>query len=708
MHGVGDLPGVPVLLVGPGDCSGDAGTGREWLLTDGLGGYAMGTAHGLRTRRYHGLLVVATRSGRPSDPSRGVSQRHLALASLDPVLVRGDSRVRLASHEWTSGVVDPAGSALLTGVEVRPGSVAHRWSMGDVVVEREVAMVHGRPAVAVRHRIVRAPGPVHLDLDALGTWRDAHGERHEGGRAPRMDVTVDGAVLDNAWRISGPGFVAAGEWYSGVHYREETARGLADTEDLWHLGRFGADLDPGGSLDVLAWADDSFAKGAGLGVSPQPVDRVVEAARARAVRLVDVGAGRDAGTARQVLTGAAAHFVTGGEGTGHPAGVVAGYPWFGEWSRDVMISYEGLMLATGRAEDGAGLLRRFAATLSEGMLANTTDADASPACGAPPASDASRASGADSTVDATLWFLHAVRRHVDVIGDHDLGAELAPALYDVVDRHVTGTGHGIGVDPADGLLQAGRTGDADIDAGFALTWMDARIGGRAVTPRHGKPVEVNALWVSGLAGTARILRAARQPSARVERVERLHDQARAAFVARYVDAAGRHTGAPGGLFDVVDSPDAGWSETGDDATLRPNQVFAASLPDGPLAGDGPGGPEPARALLRAVAPLVTPLGMRTRAPGSFGYHGVHRGPPESRDAAYHQGTVWPWLVGAYVEALRRAGMPVDGVLDGLVGHLGEAGLTSVSQTADGDAPHRPTGCPFQAWSVAEVLRSLSG
>jgi predicted glycogen debranching enzyme len=339
---------------------------------------------------------------------------------------------------------------------------------------------------------------------------------------------------------------------------------------------------------------------------------------------------------------------------------VAGYPWFGEWSRDLMTSYEGLFLATGRHDEGRETLRRAAATLSEGMLANTADTGTLEY----------------NTADGTLWFVHALGRHVAATGDDDLGAELAPMVGEIVTRHVEGTRFGIGAD-GDGLLRQG-------EEGWALTWMDARIDGAPVTPRVGKPVEVNALWIEALALAGRL--------GRTDRRQALHVAARASFLSRFVRADG------GGLLDVVDGPG------GDDPAVRPNQLLAVSLPDGPLADDG----NAARAVVAACEPLLTPLGLRSLAPDDPAYRPRHRGTPAERDAAYHQGTVWPWLIGPYVDAARRVGIATDGLLDGLFAHVGEWGLGSVSETADGEPPHAATGCAFQAWSVAELLRVARG
>ncbi len=595
-----------------------AASAREWLVSDGLGGFAMGTVGGLRTRRYHGLLVVATR------PPGG---RMLGLAALDPVL---DGRVRLAVHEWGSGSVDPDGNVHLAWFELEDGLPRWRWQVGDVIVERKLAPAHGRAAVEVVHRLVAAPAPVGLELSALGTWRDAHGERLAAG-APAVEHLADGYVLEGAYRVAGPGFEPAGEWYTGVRYREEAARGLNDREDLWHAGRFAAVLAPGEELTVRAWAGDLADEPSGL----------VDAARARARALV-AGA-HDAIDAQLLL--AADQFVVAG-----PT-VVAGYPWFGDWSRDTMTSYEGLLLETGRVEEGRELLLRNAATLSEGMLANTADTGTLEY----------------NTADGTLWFLHAVGRHVARTGDIDLAADLAPQLLDVVAAHVRGTRYGIRVDPADGLLVQGEDGQA-------LTWMDARVDGRPVTQRAGKAVEINALWINGLALVAALLESV--GSSAVE-VRTLEARARASFPGAFL--------VGGRCLDVVG-----------DASLRPNQLLAVSLPFAPLT---------ERSVVEACAPLLTSIGLRSLEPGDAAYVGRHCGRPASRDAAYHQGTVWPWLMGAYVEAAGKTGVGVEGVLDGLEAHLGEWGLGSVSETADGDPPHAATGCPFQAWSVAELLRA---
>jgi len=604
----------------------DAASSREWLVTDGTGGFAMGTVGGLRTRRYHGLLVVAT------EPP---GNRMLGLAALDPVLVIGDARHRLAVHEWAGGSIDPSGNVHLAFFELEDGVPRWRWQVGDVVLEREIGVVHGRPELAVVHRLVASPGPIRLELPALGTWRNAHGERFANG-SPAVETLADGYVFEGSYRVEGPGFQPAADWYRGVRYREEAARGLGDREDLWHAGTFAGELTSSEALTVRAWAGD-------LTATPPPGPEVVTATRTRARDLVARARATDAVDASLAL--AADQFVVAG-----PT-VVAGYPWFGDWSRDTMTSYEGLFLDTGREEEGRHLLLRNAATLSEGMLANTADTGTLEY----------------NTVDGTLWFLHAVERHVERTGDEDLAAELAPKLLAVVAAHAAGTRYGIHVDPADGLLEQG-------DDGIALTWMDARIDGIPVTSRAGKAVEVNALWINGLAAVGALC-------ARVgidaTLAERLEGHARQSFPGAFQRDRS--------LSDVV----------GDDS-LRPNQLLAVSLPHAPLR---------ERSIVDACAPLVTSIGLRSLSPSDPAYTPRHRGGPAERDRAYHQGTVWPWLLGPYVEAAAKTGGVAPTVLDGLEAHLGEWGLGSVSETADGDPPHGATGCPFQAWSVAELLRA---
>lgn len=578
-----------------------AGSAREWLVTDGRGGFCMGTANGLRTRRYHALLVV---------PRPGPAARMVGLVSLDPVLKIGSNIVRLATHEWADGTIAPSGHVFLERFELADGLPRWRWRIGETVLERELAMRRGHSCVAVVHRLV-AGGPAELTLEALCAWRDQHGEQDSS-------LHVDGTVVAGAYRLRGPGWEPDGTWMRGVRQRMEAERGYVSAEDLLLAGRFRARLErPGDSLEVTAWAGD-------LSMEPPPASAIIADAHRRNASFDPLGLAADA-------------FVI--EGPSGTPDVVAGYPWFGAWSRDTMTSYEGLFLETGRFEEGVALLRGYGATLSEGMLANTADGG----------------TVGYNTADATLWFVHAAERHAARTGDPAILHELRPAFDQILKAHLEGTRFGIRADPADGLLGQG----AEFEA---LTWMDARVAGVPVTPRRGKAVEINALWCNALAVLNPDLR----------------DRAAASF--RRVFGGGP------------------WlRDTDSSSELRPNQLLAYSLPHAPME------PDPA-VLHRIGEALLTPLGLRSLAPADPAYRPRHEGTLQERDYAYHQGTVWPWLIGPYATALKKAGGSLDGLFDGLLAHLGEWGLGSVSETCHGDPPHAATGCPFQAWSVAELLR----
>lgn len=622
----------------------DGASKREWLLTDGLGGFAMGTVAGLRTRRYHGLLLVAG-----STPG----QRHLGLAALDPVLHLPDGDARLGNHRFVDGTLVNLGQRCLAAVRVEPGSVAFQWLVGGVTLELELSMERGRRAIGAILRVHDAPGPVSVGLEALCTWRDAHGARAGDpdppeGRSPiELAAEATGFSFEGAYRVIGPGFRPVERWWRGVAYTEEAARGLEATEDLFLAGSFTATLRPGDELGVVAAAADR------AGGRARSAGEIAAAARHRAASLTGPASDEIDATLRV----AADAFILADNA------VVAGYPFFGEWSRDTLVAYEGLFCSTGRTEEGRVLLERLAAALEGGLAVNTTDSGGSQY----------------NTIDAALWFLHAVDRHVAATGDLELGARLVPAMRGVIEGYRAGPGYGIGVDAADGLVFGGV-------AGVALTWMDARVDGVAVTPRIGKPVEVNALWVNGLAATARLAQRCGVSSGEVARLE---ETARRGFRERFPMPTQ-------GCYDVLDGP------TGHDASLRPNQLFAVALPHGPFA--SPIG----RFIVTACRPLLTPLGLRSLGPNEPGYQKEHTGGPAARDRAYHQGTVWPYLIGAYVAAALRAGVPrahLVSLLAGLEAHLGEWGIGSVSETAFADPPHRATGCPFQAWSVAELIRA---
>ncbi len=624
---------MPITL-GPHDCG---SPDREWLVTDGLGGYATGTVPGLRTRRYHSLLTL-------TDPV--TADRRLALAALDlTVTLATGAKVPLYTHEWESGARAPRGDRYLESFALVDGVPRWRWRIGDVVIEREVAMRHGHPGVAVTHRVVSAAEPVNLAVAVMCTWRDAHDERRAGDGPLRVDQVAGGVIVENAYRVAGPGWQPGGGWHLGAYAREEAARGLPAIEDLWHAGTYVERVGPGDVLEITAWGGD-------LTVRPPAATAVVAAARARAQELM--AAAKAEGPAETLVLAADTFVVRGADGPD----VVAGYPWFGSYLGDTMTAYEGLFLDTGRADEGRELL--LAHTLREAEQIAEPGGPWAPR----------------SSPDAPLWLVHAIDRHVRRTGDSDLAARLVDPLGRLLRRRLD-------VDPADGLVRLSN----------ATSWMNGWTGDGPVTPRTGKPVEINALWVNALAALADLTTEAGRDDTEARAA---HARARATFQARFP--------APEGwLYDVIDGPAAtyplGAGSRHDDPSLRPNQLFAWSLPHAPLS-------EGLDALHRIGAALLTPLGLRTLAPTEYGYQGEHRGDRDERDIAYHQGTVWPWLIGPYADARTALGLEVDGLFAGLEAHLSEWGAGSVSETADGDPPHRATGSPFSARSVAELLRVI--
>jgi predicted glycogen debranching enzyme len=670
------MPSGTTFVFGPHVLGSAAGFDHEWLVTDGVGGYAMGTVAGLRTRRYHALLVVPDRSEPPAGGlgdglggglGGGLRGRNVALAALDPALtLPSGTTVQLGVHEWASGALAPLGHHHLERFDLVNGLPRWRWRLGEVVLERELAMLHGSTVLGVVHRLVAGPA-VRLTLTALCTWRDAHGERDRSGPKPKVAAAAGGAVVERAYRLAGRGWKSGGEWYVDAFARREAERGLNPVEDLWVAGTFSVQLKkPGDVHEVSAWAGD-------LDRPPPPPSTVVALAHKRARRLLRAARARDEIDAALVLAADALIVANGRPAEPKkrkkqvpaPGGstVVAGYPWFGSSLRDTMTAYEGLFLVTGRAKEGRALLLGHAAALEE----------------APP-----------GDADGPLWFVHAVDRHVARTGDADLAAGLLPTVTRIIEWYAKGTGEGVAPDPDDGLLsiETDTTG---------LTWMNVRLNGRPATPRNGKPVELNALWVNALGAAVALHEAAGSEPAEYARLTGDREAVRAGFAKRFV--------APEGwLYDLVDAGPAPYPLGGggyhDDPVLRPNQLLAYSLPYAPLNAD--------RRVLHAIGEhLLTPLGLRTLAPGEPGYRGAHRGGVYERDAAYHQGTVWPWLIGPFLDASRAAGLPLDGLLGGLEAQLGEVGLGSVSETADGDAPYRPTGSPFSARSVGELLRARS-
>jgi predicted glycogen debranching enzyme len=652
----------------------DGGLAREWLITNGLGGYASGTVPGINTRRYHGLLIAAVHP--PVD-------RVALLVRLHADLTVDDEQYELASAEYADGTIYPKGYQYLDSFALDDGLPTWHHALGPALLRTRIWMVPGHNITAIRYRLVAGSGPVEIALRPLTAARDHHAVQHgHAGWRFAVESVTDGLRVQATpaapplWLLArGASVVTGGDWYWRYLLREERARGYDHVEDLYQPGTFRAILLPGDQITLIASAEDPA-----LGLPD--ADMALAEARAAHTRHVASGAlsAEAAGSLHTLSTAfraAAAAFVVRRDAdranTTHGVSVIAGYHWSTDWGRDAMISLPGILLVGGRVAEAGALLRAFASYVDQGMIPNRF----------PYAGEAAEY----NTADTSLWLFQALRHTLaaepDAAARARLLADLYPRLREIVVWHRRGTRHGIGVDPSDDLLRAGEAGTADVVA-TQLTWMDARSGNSVVTPRVGKPVEINALWIAALE-----LMATWAPEQGDDPAPYLAaaDRARASFVRRFWYEEG------GYLYDVVDDPD------GDDASLRPNQLIALAADLMPR--------DLARSALERIAErLLTPYGLRTLSPDDARYRGRCVGDQPTRDAAYHQGTVWPWLLGPYVDAYQRIyeqTAPRDLVLP-FVAHLQEVGLGSVSEIFDGDPPHAPRGCIAKAWSVAELLR----
>ncbi|HET9648629.1 MAG TPA: amylo-alpha-1,6-glucosidase [Microlunatus sp.] len=636
----------------------------EWLVTNGIGGYGSGTVAGSISRGYHGLLVAARRP--PVD-------RRLMLVKLDETVRYRGETVELATNRWTSGAVAPTGHIQLESFELEGSVPVWRYTVADAVLEKRVWMQQGANTTYVAYTLVRSGAPLELSLSAIVDNRVFH---NTGQVAWPADVT---AVPGGLQIISGGADnlpltilidsgepTTAAELYQDYLLPAETLRGLGDADSHVHAGTFTASLAPGQTVLILASAEQAPA------IDPDALSqrRSRDAATVAAWRgnRASADAPLPAWVERLVL--AADQFVVTRPTPGRPDGmsVIAGYHWFEDWGRDTMISLPGLTLVTGRPAVAASILRAFATFVSDGMLPNRfPDGAAAPVY---------------NTIDATLWYFQAIRSYVVATRDLDLLRELWPTLTDIVAWHLKGTRYNIKVDPADGLLAGGTDG-------VQLTWMDAIVDGRVITPRIGKPVEVNALWYNALVAMDGFAAQLGEDGSAYRGQAAITAQGFARFFNR----------ATGYCFDVLDSPQ------GDDPALRPNQLLAVSLPAALLTGDQQ------RSVVDACAhALLTSRGVRSLARTDAAYVGFYGGDQAHRDAAYHQGTVWAWLIGPLVEAHLRVFGDPDAAFDLLMpfgDHLASAGLGTISEIFSGDPPFTPVGCIAQAWSVAEVLRSVA-
>ena len=642
---------------------------NEWLVTNGLGGYASGTVDGPLRRRYHGLLIASL-------PSLG---RTVLLTQLEQAIGRDSG-------------VEPLDEGHLEAFGLVEGLPRWRYRLDDVVIEKRIVMPHQRNTVHVIYRCLSGGGdPVTLRLRPLVGFRphDAPVTETVRGtyavtiREHQLEIANDtGVKASLRLQLHGAGgaFVADQLAIDDVHYLIEEYRGYDASGGLWSPGYFETSLHGEAPAAVTASSESWDAAGE---ATPAEAERDEIARRRELVSLAGPGErdldGRNADYQRLVLSADQFLIVPltrlARETRGMRARtIVAGYHWFTDWGRDTMISLEGLALVTGRHGEAGEILRTFAAAERDGLIPNYF-----------PEGDAE---GVYHTADATLWFFHAVSRYAAHTGDAALVTALLPVLRRIVKAHLSGTRFGIGVDPADGLLSQGEDG-------YQLTWMDAKVDGWVVTPRRGKAVEINALWYNAL----RLMQDWLTARGEVDEAAAMGEaagRARASFNTRFWSDDLGH------LYDVVDMRD---SPGGDDPACRPNQVFAISL-EHPVLDSS----RWAAVMDVVAARLLTPVGLRSLAPGHPDYKPQYFGDLRTRDAAYHQGTVWGWLIGPTVDAWLRA-HPGDtdrarGLLDGLIAHLDEAGAGSISEVFDAEPPYAARGCIAQAWSVAEVLRCL--
>ncbi|MGF1988671.1 MAG: amylo-alpha-1,6-glucosidase [Nostoc sp. ZfuVER08] len=642
----------------------DIAASREWLVTNGIGGYASGTVAGLLTRRYHGLLVAALQ------PPLG---RTLLLAKLDETVLYGDGFYSLYTNRWADGTIDAHGYQNIEHFSLEGTVPLWRFAVADALLEKRIWMQQAANTIYVQYTLRRATQPLKLTLKAIANYRDYHSDTHNYNDWQMSIEQVEQGICVSAYPDAVPIYLLtdrasaspAHNWYYNFDLAVERYRGLSDKEDHLHAATFEVTLNLGESLTFVASTHKQpelngeaalkhrhtlEQKLIGLWKSNRPLN----------------AADPPAWVNHLVL--AADQFIVDRSVPEDPQGktIIAGYPWFSDWGRDTMISLPGLTLATGRPEIARSILRTFARHVDQGMLPNRfPDADQTPEY---------------NTVDATLWYFEAIRAYYNATEDNDLLMELFPVLTDIINWHCRGTRYNIHLDATDGLLYAG-------EKGVQLTWMDAKVGDWVVTPRIGKPIEVNALWYNSLRTMAKFARLIGKPH---QEYEAMADRAQIRF-ARFWN---QQTGS---CYDVLDTPN------GDDPSVRPNQIFAVSLPESPLT------PAQQKAVVDICGQmLLTSHGLRSLASNHPQYQGKYGGNQYQRDGAYHQGTVWGWLLGSFVTAhLRVYKNPKQArqFLQPMANHLIAHGIGSLSEIFDGDAPMTPRGCIAQAWTVAEVLRA---
>jgi predicted glycogen debranching enzyme len=640
-----------------------AAISREWLETNGLGGFSSSTIIGLNTRRYHGLLTAATR------PPVG---RIVMLAKLEETLVIDGRRYDLSANQY-AGTIHPRGFEHQTGFRLDPFPV-FTFAVEGLLLEKSVFMVQDQNTTVVHYEMQpgapgdgRAATPISLEIRPLIAFRDYHGTTHENSAINRQVETEDGLTTISPYDdLPALHFAhdvceveTSGYWYRNFEYSVERERGLDFTEDLFNPFMLTFDLNRFARARIIASTERRDIRTADH-------YRNVEIARRRGI----VAPLANEAELVQTLTCAADQFIAE-RAAGHT--IIAGYHWFSDWGRDTMIALPGLTMTTRRPEIAKSILSEFARHVDQGMLPNRfPDAGETPEY---------------NTVDATLWFFEAIRSLLEQSADHEFVRDnLYSVLSDIIAWHVKGTRYNIHVD-ADGLLYSG-------EPGVQLTWMDAKVGDWVVTPRQGKPVEIQALWYNALRLMEQLSEKFGDKADR-KQYKAMAERARKSFNELFWNEA------TGCLFDVVDGEAS-------DSSIRPNQVLAISLTNSMVT------KKRAESVLRVVErELLTPRGLRTLSPSDPKYVGRYQGDAHSRDGAYHQGTVWPWLMGPFITAYvkifgEKAGREF-GIewLKNFADHLAEGCVGQVSEIFDGDVPQLPRGCVAQAWSVAELLRAAA-
>ncbi len=652
---------------------------REWIVSNGLGGYASGTVCGAITRRYHGLLIAAL-----SAPlGRVVMWSHVS----EFLRFDKDRVVSLGAEERAGGQLDLKSADYLREFRLEDGLPVWTYHVQGYVIEKRVLLPHLQNTVHLGYRLLAGARPLRLELRPAFHFR--HHETQVSDETGSYSVTA----AEKRYEISSTNpifpplrmklcggeshFTLAAQDIHQVVYRTEQSRGYAYEGNLWSPGSFVVDLAEDSPATIIASTEPWEI------VDVLSPEQALASERERRTRLLDGTASPAREGVAAELSFAADQFVITPAGRfeeaarAHAAGdevrtVIAGYHWFTDWGRDTMISLEGLTVTTGRWLEAGYILRTFAYYIRDGLIPNMFPDGAK--------------EGRYNTADATLWFFHAVHRYVESTKDRTTLKLLLPSLVDIIEHHLNGTKFNIGVDPADGLLRQGADG-------YQLTWMDAKMGDWVVTPRRGKAVEINALWYNALQLLSGWLHGTGD-SQGAQRYGEAAQRARLSFNERFWnDAAGY-------LYDVVDCN--GQPRT-QDVSCRPNQIFAISL-DHPVLNQ-----ERWDSVVQAVQEkLVTPVGLRSLAPDDPEYQPIYSGDLKSRDGAYHQGTVWAWLIGPFIDAWMKV-HPEDKAgarkfLAFFSEHLNNAGVGTISEVFDARAPHAPGGCIAQAWSVAEVLR----